>query len=547
MRFFLTFFLALCAHAQTATISDTLTAAVGGGNWTGRITVSLNAPGSAQPLYSGTTSLAGWSATYCVGVTGSDCTATTAAGVITATLYANDAITPAGTSYSARFQPSRGPQWSETWTVSAGNTKLYQIRATTVPTPTTTFTAGQLALAAGRLLYGNASGVATALAPGANGHVLKLSAGYPVWAAESGGGTTYTAGRVPFGDGTSTLATSTSLNWTDATANYPTGLLTIGSGSQAFELSGRGTDSGATQGVPYFRSATTDKGTAFDVYANGYPTGTGAWMDVCGHDLQPLNSTDFHCGIISHRGRVWQFSNGSLVSIVVSGGTATVTTGQAHGLSSGAVTFAVQGSSFSPFTEVSTITVTSPTTFTFTSGKPSGTYTTGMVISEQGTINMGAHYSSNVWKSNTNIGGTIITLTSKVETGSGTAMAAFTDGVAAFKSGGTDKWRWSSSKFRGASDQVFGFQSGTDASTGSTDTGFSRLAAGSVALGNGTASDTSGTLTLQILRFASGTEPTCSVTTRGQIVFVQGGAGVADTLRQCQKDSSDNYAWTALD
>lgn len=178
----LIFLMALAAHAQTATISDTLTTAVGGGNWTGRVTVTLNSPGSAQPLYSGTTSLAGWSATYCVGVTGGDCTATTAAGAFAATLYTNDAITPAGTSYSARFQPSRGPQWSETWTVSAGDTKLYQIRATTVPTPTTTFTAGQLALAAGRILYGNSSGVATSLAVGTNGHYLTLSGGYPAWA-----------------------------------------------------------------------------------------------------------------------------------------------------------------------------------------------------------------------------------------------------------------------------------------------------------------------------------------------------------------------------
>jgi len=195
MRFFLTFFLVgLAAHAQTATISDTITASVGGGNWTGRVTVTLNSPGSAQPLYSGTTSLAGWSATYCVGVTGGDCTATTAAGAFAATLYTNDTITPAGTSYSARFQPTRGPQWSETWTVSAGNTKLYQIRATTVPTPTTTFTAGQLALAAGRILYGNSSGVATSLAAGTNGQVLALSGGYPAWTTNiSGNASTATA------------------------------------------------------------------------------------------------------------------------------------------------------------------------------------------------------------------------------------------------------------------------------------------------------------------------------------------------------------------
>lgn len=235
MRKFMLFFLvALAAHAQTATISDTLTSAVGGGNWTGRITVSLNAPGSAQPLYSGTTSLAGWSATYCVGVTGGDCTATTAAGAFAALLYTNDAITPAGTSYSARFQPTRGPQWSETWTVSAGDTKLYQIRATTVPTPTTTFTAGQLALAAGRLLYGSASGVATALAPGTNGHVLTLSGGYPVWAAGASGGT--------WGSITGTLSSQTDLQ-----SALDGKLSTSGNAATATALAANPTDCSAGQ------------------------------------------------------------------------------------------------------------------------------------------------------------------------------------------------------------------------------------------------------------------------------------------------------------
>lgn len=145
MRKFMLFFLAaIAAHAQTATISDTLTAAVGGGSWTGRITVTLNAPGSAQPLYSGTTSLAGWTRTLCLGVTGSDCSAELAAGQVMITLYANSAITPGGTSYSARYTPSRGTAWAETWVVDSGNTKLYQIRSTTVPTPAVMFAPSQI-------------------------------------------------------------------------------------------------------------------------------------------------------------------------------------------------------------------------------------------------------------------------------------------------------------------------------------------------------------------------------------------------------------------
>lgn len=144
VKHFLPLLFVVAAYSQTASISDTLYSSVGGGAWTGRIVVTLNTPGSAQPLYSGTTSLAGWSQTLCVGVTGSDCSTSTSAGVVTATLYTNSAITPAGTSYNARFAPSRGTGWSETWDVTAGDTKLYQIRATTVPSPTVMFTLSQL-------------------------------------------------------------------------------------------------------------------------------------------------------------------------------------------------------------------------------------------------------------------------------------------------------------------------------------------------------------------------------------------------------------------
>lgn len=162
LRAFILLAATIALQAQTVSLSDTLTNAVGGGSFTGRITVTLNAPASAQPLYYSTTSLTGWQAIYCVGVTGADCTSTTSAGTFAATLYANSTITPAGTSYSARYQPARGSGWTETWVVGASNTKLYQIRATTVPTPTVTFQPSQIA-------------------PGSNGQVLTTVSGAAAW------------------------------------------------------------------------------------------------------------------------------------------------------------------------------------------------------------------------------------------------------------------------------------------------------------------------------------------------------------------------------
>lgn len=47
-------------------------------------------------------------------------------------------------------------------------------------------------------------------------------------------------------------------------------------------------------------------------------------------------------------------------------------------------------------------------------------------------------------------------------------------------------------------------------------------------------------------RIATATEQTCDEAHRGTINYVAGGAGVADTLKVCRKDASNNYAWVAL-
>ena len=49
MKFCALFLGALGAYGQTVSLSDTLANAVGGGSFTGRITVTLNAPGNASP------------------------------------------------------------------------------------------------------------------------------------------------------------------------------------------------------------------------------------------------------------------------------------------------------------------------------------------------------------------------------------------------------------------------------------------------------------------------------------------------------------------
>lgn len=46
--------------------------------------------------------------------------------------------------------------------------------------------------------------------------------------------------------------------------------------------------------------------------------------------------------------------------------------------------------------------------------------------------------------------------------------------------------------------------------------------------------------------YANGTEPACNSTNRGYLVVVQGGAGVADTVRICTKDAADAYAYRSL-
>jgi hypothetical protein len=87
------------------------------------------------------------------------------------------------------------------------------------------------------------------------------------------------------------------------------------------------------------------------------------------------------------------------------------------------------------------------------------------------------------------------------------------------------------------------------------DAGISHLAASSSADLAGVLSDETGsgggfvratepTMTGPVVGNLS--EATCDSSIRGKITVVQGGAGVADTMRACVKDSADSYAWRPI-
>ena len=181
LRAFILLAATIALQAQQVTISDTLTNTPGGDAWTGTIVVRLNSPSYA---YYGTTSLSGWQYVLCVGGNWGECSAQTAAGVITIPLYATTTMTPSGLSYSATYAPRKGSRPPETWTVSPSHTKLYEIRSSPVPTPTVTFSPTQLSSGGATtgqcLIYdGNTWEGATCASGSGSGTVTSVAATVP--------------------------------------------------------------------------------------------------------------------------------------------------------------------------------------------------------------------------------------------------------------------------------------------------------------------------------------------------------------------------------
>jgi len=213
-------------HAQsTVTITDTIKTPMGG-NWSGTVQVTLNNPATAQPLYAGSETLSGWSQTV-----------TVTNGAFTITLYPNDAITPTGTSYTARYTPTSGSSWSETWVCPTGATTIRELRSTTVPTPRTMFTPSQITQASATLGQGlkwdgskwapadvvanpmtstgdlitRSGGVPVRVAIGSTGQVLTVAGGLPTWASGLTGNVTGNLTGNVTGNVTGNASTATAL------------------------------------------------------------------------------------------------------------------------------------------------------------------------------------------------------------------------------------------------------------------------------------------------------------------------------------------------
>jgi hypothetical protein len=45
---------------------------------------------------------------------------------------------------------------------------------------------------------------------------------------------------------------------------------------------------------------------------------------------------------------------------------------------------------------------------------------------------------------------------------------------------------------------------------------------------------------------ANAAKPTCNSDNRGRIYYLDGAAGVADTMEVCMKDASNNYDWETV-
>ena len=96
-----------------------------------------------------------------------------------------------------------------------------------------------------------------------------------------------------------------------------------------------------------------------------------------------------------------------------------------------------------------------------------------------------------------------------------------------------------------ASGRTLAWSSTTEAAA-TKDLSLSRASANTLQVGDGSA-NSNGTILARIHTWSNGTEGTCDATLRGQVVMVQGGAGVADTFRICRKDATDTYLWAPVD
>lgn len=615
MRHLLTLLLlAASAFGQTATISDTIRTPFGG-TFSGTVTVTLNSPALAQPLYSGSVTLSGW--TQAVTVT---------AGVFTLTLYTNDLITPGGTSYTATYAPTSGSGWRETWIVPSGATTIREIRSTTVPSPSVRFTPSQITQAGATLGQGlkwdgskwapadvvanpmttngdlitRLGGVPVRVGIGSTNQVLTVSGGMPVWAsgitgnastatALAANGTNCSAGSFPLGVDASGNAESCTAAVTASTGLSDSSALVRNNQANTYTAGNKQT----------FASNATTAGAAFGGGITADPSSVSAGDFWYRTDLGTFG-----------------FRNATAVDALVAGGRALSTVGSVPFVTSSGVLG--QNTNFRFFTGTGNLAVgTTADDGTNRLQVAGAVYTTGPLRVDNndgfiGNLTTGTFLNigslgdaNNVWVDargtganvgmnfrtkgsglfswfNTTAGVSLMTLSNAGElsvrnqtptTGSTSlvvrAGAGQTGNLTTWQnSGGTATARVdlnsniiTTTNFLvdGANNLALGGSyaglqmrntnriawTGTSSYVDAADLSLSRASANTLQVGDGGA-NSNGTILARIHTWANGTEGTCDATLRGQVVMVQGGAGVADTFRICRKDAANAYAWTAL-
>jgi len=199
----------LAAAQALTTISDpAVSIGVGGTRFSGR--ACITAP---RMTYGGVTYVP--KPPVCIPVTGGIFPATT--------LVPNDAALPAGTSYQVQYLPTSGTTvlFSETWVVPSSATalKIGDVRSAVVPSPTVMFTAPQITLPLGGLIYGSAAGVGAALAGNITATQKFLCqtgtgsvSAAPAWCPAPSSATTVNGVAFPSGPSTNTVPVVTSAN-----------------------------------------------------------------------------------------------------------------------------------------------------------------------------------------------------------------------------------------------------------------------------------------------------------------------------------------------
>lgn len=651
MRHLLPFLLLTAAFGQTTTITDTIRTPFGG-LFSGTVTVTLNGPGQAQPLYSGNVTLSGWSQTVNV-----------AAGAFTLTLYANDQITPNGTSYTATFAPASGTGWKETWVVATGATTIRAVRATTVPVPAVKFGLAQLdrgganvgqglvwggsswgpssllvdpTTTSGDLIYRGPSSLLR-LGAGAPGQVLTVSGGAPAWTTLTTSGSVTNVSVVSANGVSGTVAnpTTTPAIALSLGAITPTSVAATGTVSGS-NLSG--TNTGDQTNI------TGNAGTATALAANGTNCAAGSFplgVDASGNaesctaavtastglsDSAALvrnnqantytagskqtfasNATTagaaFGGGITADpssvsAGDFWYradlgtfgFRNATAVDALVAGGRALTTPGSVPFVTAAGVL----GQSGNLFWDNANVRLgigrNNPSTVLHVEAANPAFTLTRTGISNLTIANGG----SGVWSYTANGGqGFSFGITGGAEwarlaptTGNLLLGTTTDDGTNRLQVAGNIRLAAAGSReilMRDTNGSVemqlladtaslnIGVKnvtnlwainsSGTNTlynATPTTGTTSLVVRAGAGQTGNLTTWQNSGgsaiasissggDILARIHTWANGTEGTCDATLRGQVVMVQGGAGVADRLRLCRKDATDTYLWAPVD